>query len=207
MFTLNGMVGFEGFVTDPSRIAAQVVTGLGFIGAGSIIRDGSGVTGLTTAATVWASGALGMAFAAGAYVPAGSSFVLCIAVLTAYRPLQDIASRRGKSPVVVSVEYQVGHGVLGLILTGLEELEIRFESIKIEEPMDDPDRARFSPTDAPVTPGAPVAPAPDDEVRTTDDNRRTISIRMVLTQHELSKLHDFGARLEEMGDIRSVTFS
>ncbi len=53
---------------DPTRIAAQVVTGIGFIGAGVIFQDKGGIAGLTTAATLWATAAVGMASAFGMYV-------------------------------------------------------------------------------------------------------------------------------------------
>lgn len=53
--------------TDPSRIAAQVVTGIGFLGGGIIFRQGDYVTGLTTAATLWATAAVGLAVAFGLY--------------------------------------------------------------------------------------------------------------------------------------------
>lgn len=53
---------------DPTRIAAQVVSGIGFIGAGVIFKDKGGVAGLTTAATLWATAAVGMASAFGMYV-------------------------------------------------------------------------------------------------------------------------------------------
>ncbi len=53
---------------DPTRIAAQVVSGIGFIGAGLILRDRGGITGLTTAATIWAVAAVGLATAFGMYV-------------------------------------------------------------------------------------------------------------------------------------------
>ena len=178
LFALTGIVGFEGFSGDPSRIAAQVVTGLGFIGAGSIIRDGSGVTGLTTAASVWAAGALGMAFAAGAYVPAGATLVLAMVVLTAYRPLQDLAAHLGKTPVLASIEYEVGRGALGEIISGLEELKIRFDSINIDQPTDQPD-----------------GPA------------RTVKIRMTLTADELNKVYEFGGKLETTAGIQSVVFT
>ena len=55
---------------DPTRIAAQIVTGIGFLGAGAIIREGLSVRGLTTAATLWVVAAIGMACGAGWYGPA-----------------------------------------------------------------------------------------------------------------------------------------
>lgn len=67
---------------DPSRIAAQVVSGIGFIGAGLILRDRGGITGLTTAATIWAVAAVGLATAFGMYVlatlTAGLIFLLLV---------------------------------------------------------------------------------------------------------------------------------
>ena len=55
---------------DPGRIAAQVVSGIGFIGAGTIIREGPTIRGLTTAAGIWVVGCIGLAVGAGMYVPA-----------------------------------------------------------------------------------------------------------------------------------------
>lgn len=66
-FTLAGMYGFTEQPTfrDPARVAAQVVTGMGFLGAGTIFRTGSTVRGLTTGASVWLAGALGLMAASG----------------------------------------------------------------------------------------------------------------------------------------------
>ncbi len=60
-FTLASISGFgAGLGADPSRVAAQIVSGIGFLGAGTIFRSGSEVRGLTTAATIWMVAALGM---------------------------------------------------------------------------------------------------------------------------------------------------
>jgi len=69
LFTLVGEYGFSEFASrvDPTRIAAQVVTGIGFLGAGAIIRQGLSVRGLTTAATLWLVAAIGMSAGAGYY--------------------------------------------------------------------------------------------------------------------------------------------
>ncbi|ULQ60245.1 MgtC/SapB family protein [Brucepastera parasyntrophica] len=56
---------------DPGRIAAQVVSGIGFLGGGAIIRQGMNIKGLTTAATIWVTAAIGLAIGLGAYLPAG----------------------------------------------------------------------------------------------------------------------------------------
>lgn len=67
LFTvLSEIMGFAG--GDPGRIAAQIVTGVGFIGAGSILRDGNKISGLTTAAGVWLVAAIGMAIGYGEYI-------------------------------------------------------------------------------------------------------------------------------------------
>ena len=80
----------EGLVFDPTRIAAQVVTGIGFLGAGAIIRQGLSVKGLTTAATLWVVAAIGMATGAGYYVAAVITTVL---VLVSLWPLRIVAFR------------------------------------------------------------------------------------------------------------------
>src|SRR5947209_16104021 len=71
LFTVAGAYGFadvpHGSNVDPARIAAQVASGVGFLGAGAILRQGIGVRGLTTAATLWLAAALGLASGAGAY--------------------------------------------------------------------------------------------------------------------------------------------
>jgi putative Mg2+ transporter-C (MgtC) family protein len=75
LFTIISAYGFHDFLTsgdqvvrtDPTRIAAQVVTGIGFLGAGAIIRQGLSIRGLTTAATLWVAAAIGMAAGAGYY--------------------------------------------------------------------------------------------------------------------------------------------
>jgi putative Mg2+ transporter-C (MgtC) family protein len=64
-----------------ARIAAQIVSGVGFLGAGVIIRDRGGVHGLTTAATIWLVASVGMAAGAGYYALAGATTVLAVAVL------------------------------------------------------------------------------------------------------------------------------
>ena len=66
---------------DPSRIAAQVVSGIGFLGAGAIIRSPKGISGLTTAASLWVSAGIGLAVGAGLFKPAFVSTLLVLIVL------------------------------------------------------------------------------------------------------------------------------
>ena len=98
VFTLLSIYGFPTFadgdnvivnqatgVRDTARIAAQIVTGIGFIGAGTVLRNGPMVFGLTTAATLWIAASIGMACGAGLYDVAVISTVLSVAVLTLIR--------------------------------------------------------------------------------------------------------------------------
>ena len=75
---------------DPSRIAAQIVTGVGFLGAGAIIQGRGTVTGLTTAATMWLVAAIGMAIGFGALWEATGTTLLVVLVLVALRPLERL---------------------------------------------------------------------------------------------------------------------
>jgi putative Mg2+ transporter-C (MgtC) family protein len=78
---------------DPTRIAAQIVTGIGFLGAGAIMRTRSGVHGLTTAATVWVSAALGIAAGGGLYRVAVLGGTITIAVLLILGPVERAIER------------------------------------------------------------------------------------------------------------------
>jgi putative Mg2+ transporter-C (MgtC) family protein len=80
LFTVLSVYGFLG--SDPSRIAAGVATGIGFIGAGVILhRTGGAVIGLTSAATIWAVAGIGMAAGAGMYIIAAAATVLALVIL------------------------------------------------------------------------------------------------------------------------------
>ena len=74
---------------DPARIAANIVTGIGFLGAGAILRDGNRITGLTTASTIWLAAAVGMAVGAGEYIMAVVVTILALVVLWAFPSLEN----------------------------------------------------------------------------------------------------------------------
>jgi putative Mg2+ transporter-C (MgtC) family protein len=74
---------------DPGRIAAQIVTGVGFLGAGTIIQTRGTVTGLTTAATLWMVAAIGMAIGFGALIEAVGTTLLVMVTLIPLRSLED----------------------------------------------------------------------------------------------------------------------
>lgn len=90
LFTILSIYGFSTAVTlyplgDPSRVAAQIITGIGFIGAGTVLRQGLTVTGLTTASTLWIVAAIGMACGCGKLNIAVVSTILAVAILVLIR--------------------------------------------------------------------------------------------------------------------------
>jgi putative Mg2+ transporter-C (MgtC) family protein len=98
LFTIVSAYAFRDFLVhggavvraDPTRIAAQIVTGIGFLGAGAIIRQGLSIRGLTTAATLWVVAAIGMASGAGYY---GGAVITTAVVLISLWPLRILAHR------------------------------------------------------------------------------------------------------------------
>ena len=89
MFTALGFEPAFGHAIDPTRVAAQVVTGVGFLGAGSILRQGEYVRGLTTAASIWVAASLGMAAGFGYFAIGAFTAVVVIVTLVAIRPIEN----------------------------------------------------------------------------------------------------------------------
>ncbi len=98
LFTVIGPLLTAGSNVDATRIAAQVVTGIGFIGAGLIFRQGSHTKNLTTAASVWAAAAVGMAAGAGLYVLACGATVIILVALTVYGAIERRIERPRHAP-------------------------------------------------------------------------------------------------------------
>lgn len=94
LFTLMSIEMADGRTADATRIAAQIVTGIGFLGAGAIMRTGSGVQGLTTAATVWVNAAVGVAAGGGEYHLALIATGVTLVVLFLLTPLERLIDRR-----------------------------------------------------------------------------------------------------------------
>lgn len=86
-----------GTVGDPTRIAAQIVSGIGFLGAGTIMQARGTVVGLTTAATIWVVAAIGMAVGARAYVEAIGSTILVFVALVSLGRLENLLIRRQRT--------------------------------------------------------------------------------------------------------------
>jgi len=105
IFTIASIISFDG--PDESRVAAQIVTGIGFLGAGAIFREGALVSGLTTAAGLWVVASIGMAAGSGTYWLAIIGVSVTLATLYGLRTV-DSAIRRRKSAVRSRLEVHVG---------------------------------------------------------------------------------------------------
>jgi putative Mg2+ transporter-C (MgtC) family protein len=123
----------DGLVFDPTRIAAQVVTGIGFLGAGAIIRQGLSVKGLTTAATLWVVAAIGMASGVGYYWPA---LVTTALVLVSLWPLRILAfrlsARNRPEEGRLAVELPAGTSAVS-VLEAVENAGADVSSLEFEE--------------------------------------------------------------------------
>jgi putative Mg2+ transporter-C (MgtC) family protein len=94
LFTLMSYELADGAGADPGRVAAQIVTGIGFLGAGAIMRTDGGVQGLTTAATIWVNAAVGLAAGGGEYHLAFIATAITLIVLLMLQPLEGLIARR-----------------------------------------------------------------------------------------------------------------
>jgi putative Mg2+ transporter-C (MgtC) family protein len=93
-FTILSISAFPAPGADPARVAAQIVTGIGFLGAGAILKEGVSIHGLTTAASLWVAAALGMAAGAGAWATAATITVITLVSLWPLRVVSDRFVRR-----------------------------------------------------------------------------------------------------------------
>ena len=143
LFTIAGALGasaFDGSETvrfDPTRIAAQVVTGIGFLGAGAIIQQGVNVRGLTTAASLWVTAAIGLACGLGYYTVALVTAGVTLLSLVVLKPLergvlQRVSIRRQR----LIVQPEEGFRVRGLVET-LEELGVAVGTFSLVREDDD----------------------------------------------------------------------
>jgi len=94
LFTIVSAFGFAGPMVDPTRIAAQIVSGIGFIGAGTILQYRGHIRGLTTAASLWAVAAIGTAAGAGLFALAIMGTFLILVVLSLLDRVEGYARRR-----------------------------------------------------------------------------------------------------------------
>jgi len=141
LFTIVSAYGFHAFLAsgqsvvraDPTRIAAQIVTGIGFLGAGAIIRQGLSIRGLTTAATLWVVAAIGLAAGAGYYSAAVITTALVLVSLwplriAAYKLLHRYRAEEGR----LLVELHAGTSP-GAVIDEVERTGARIETIEVSQ--------------------------------------------------------------------------
>jgi len=144
LFTIVSAYGFHEFLvnggnlvrTDPTRIAAQVVSGVGFLGAGAIIRQGFSIRGLTTAATLWVVAAIGMAAGAGYYSAATITTAVALVSLGPLRvaAYKIVRLRRGEVGQVL-IQLPTGESPAGVV-DAIERTGGHIESMEVTQEAD-----------------------------------------------------------------------
>lgn len=140
-FTLASSYGLSGTNFDPNRIAAQVVTGIGFLGAGAIIRYGVSVRGLTTAASLWTVAAVGLLTAQGFYSASLVTTGVVIFSLAMLRLIEDkLLYRRAGREVPVRVHFNTsGYTPLAQLVDTLQHAHVVIREMSVSAGDDDRD--------------------------------------------------------------------
>jgi putative Mg2+ transporter-C (MgtC) family protein len=110
-FGFTDILGTAHVILDPSRIAAQVVSGIGFLGAGSILLRGDVVRGLTTAASLWTVAAIGLAVGSGLYIEAAAATFIILVILAGIKPLEEKFQKRRQTH---EIHVKANHGTLSI---------------------------------------------------------------------------------------------
>jgi putative Mg2+ transporter-C (MgtC) family protein len=162
-------------ILDPSRVAAQIVSGIGFIGAGLIFVRRDAVRGLTTAAGVWLTAAVGTAAGAGLPVLATATTVGYLIVAFAFPRLMAWIPASGRAPSALRVVYEDGRGVLRDVLTACTGSNFSVADIAIDRPQDGHD----------------------------GDQARSVSVRLEI--HGTGSVAQLAARVEETAGVLAVS--
>lgn len=122
------LISIDGFggSGDPARLAAQVVSGIGFLGAGAIIRDGGDIKGITTAATLWIGGMIGLACGNGYYIGAVATTVFVLLFILLLKPIESRINNKNKS-IVLTIDSE--KAVLATIIKIFDEEGIAIGNI------------------------------------------------------------------------------
>lgn len=118
---------------DPARLAAQVISGIGFLGAGTILRNGLSITGLTTAASLWVVAAIGLAVGAGFFYPAILTTWMVLISLWILSIVEKKYFRSQKRTYLLKISAVHSPGILGMISTLLEKKGVDVLRLVIEE--------------------------------------------------------------------------
>jgi putative Mg2+ transporter-C (MgtC) family protein len=144
LFTLVSAYGFRDFLVhggsvvraDPTRIAAQIVTGIGFLGAGAIIRQGLSIRGLTTAATLWVVAAIGLAAGAGYYSAAVITTLLALISLWPLRIAAHVVTSRFRTETGRLLAQLPAGTSPGELVTEVERVGGRLQALEISHEAD-----------------------------------------------------------------------
>jgi putative Mg2+ transporter-C (MgtC) family protein len=181
LFTIAGAYGFEDLARapsiDPARVAAQVASGIGFIGAGAIIRNGLAVRGLSTAATLWLGAALGLAAGAGLFSVVAAATVLILAILVGLQLLEGLAARLSPAQGMLEVRYARGHGTLGPLMRSLESANAHIVGLQVD----------------------------DDDATAREPGVRVVSVRMTLD--DKGQLERIARSLQARPEVEQVDWS
>jgi len=131
-YGFSDVVGQNHVVLDPSRIAAQVVSGIGFLGAGTILLRQDTIRGLTTAASLWTVAGIGLAVGGGMYVAAIGSTVLIFLILAGIKPLERRFWTHSRQAHMVSVVYDRNiSGVVETVEAALREMPLTVQTLTL----------------------------------------------------------------------------
>jgi putative Mg2+ transporter-C (MgtC) family protein len=122
-------------VVDPSRVAAQIVSGIGFLGAGIIIFRRGSVHGLTTAAAVWESAAIGMAAGSGLLLLAVTVTAMHFLIVVGFLPLANWLSSRLSGSLTMHVTYEEGRGVMSRLLQACDRRQWQLTDLAVDAPV------------------------------------------------------------------------
>ena len=126
----------NGIVTDPNRVIAQIVSGIGFLGAGAIIQGRGNIIGLTTAATIWTVAAIGVTIGAGFPVIATIFTITTLAILKILNPLYSLLSLHKDYYIEIHSRKSVKNTIVGIILNkidSIKEVEEKTKNSKSDE--------------------------------------------------------------------------
>lgn len=142
LIMLLSIYGFNQFLdepsvrSDPARLAAQVISGIGFLGAGTIMQRGASIKGLTTAATLWVMAAIGLAVGAGFYYPA---VITCVIVFLSLRILNKVEHRFLASGKLHTLRIQIPleSQSISEVYTCLSRYNVSINTIKVTNEVDE----------------------------------------------------------------------
>jgi len=202
LFMLISKYGFTNvlmpsrIVLDPSRIAAQVVSGIGFIGGGVIFMRHDMVRGLTTAASVWLTAALGMACGAGLPILAVATTIAHFVIMLGFPSLVRRLKRNHRTTSEIAISYRDGHGLLRTILIRCTELRFAINQVRLDRP-EPPSETREAARDAADIEGAEL----DALEQTTAPAPGIVTLRMQVKgkrplSHLIARLSDIDGVVE-----------